>query len=196
MHRICAKSCRLVALLLCQLLVLEPVLAEVPNFQNAIRVVVVEGNGARNVVQQIPARPLTVRVEDTSGTPISGATVVFTAPEGGPSGEFPSGSNTLTIITNDNGLAIAGGYHPNGFAGSYQIQVRAEARGQTATTAISQSNVTQQGGRGKWLTILTIAGAAVGAGIAVHSFRNNRSTPTETTPTISLGGTSVGAPRQ
>src|SRR5262249_29115929 len=132
---------RSVVVLLCPLLLLQPLFARQPGAQSSIRIVVVRGDRARNVIEQIPAEPLTVRVEGLSRQPIVGATVIFTAPSTGPSGQFANGSAIVNVTTNQDGLAVAEGYHPNGIAGSYLIQLRAQYQGQLASLAIEQTNI-------------------------------------------------------
>src|SRR4051794_11399129 len=112
---------RLGIVVLCLSLMVQPLPA-----QQALRIVVVEGGNARNVVQQIAARPVAVRIEDAGGRPISGATVTFTAPSAGPSGDFANDSPSLTVFTGDDGIAAARGFHPNALTGAYQMLVRAE----------------------------------------------------------------------
>ncbi len=63
------------------------------------------------------AIPLTVIVEDQYLNPVSGATVVFTAPPSGASGLF-SGSTTANVVTNAEGQAAAT-ITANGTAGAF-----------------------------------------------------------------------------
>src|SRR5262249_33960058 len=126
----------------CQLLIMHPAIAQ-QTPQRGLRLVVVGGADAKNVVQQIAPKPLVVRVEDDR-RPIAGATVVFTAPQSGPSGEFENDSRTLTVVTGQDGLANAGAYHPNATAGPYQIRVNAQFQGATATAYISQINIAEK----------------------------------------------------
>jgi hypothetical protein len=157
--------------------------------QQGLRLVVVEGAGARNVVQQIAARPIAVRVEDSGGRPVSGASVTFTAPSAGPSGDFANDTPRLIVFTGDDGIAAARGFHPNNLTGNYQVQVRAEFQGQSAQAAIAQSNIGQRKGHGKAYLIVGIA-AAAGAAIVVRE----RNSSNNSTPTITFGGAAVGAP--
>src|SRR5262245_22549614 len=110
--------------LLCQMLVVVPVAAQQTSAPSAIRIIIVEGMGAKNFVDQIPPRPLIVRVEDTEKRPVFNVPVVFEAPTDGPSGEFVNDSNTLTVFTDPDGTAVAGAFHPNRLAGPYRILVR------------------------------------------------------------------------
>lgn len=194
------KSGRWIVAILCQWLALSPVFAQ----QSGLRIVIVEGTGARNVAQEIAPRPLIVRVEEANNQPVSGATVTFTAPGIGPSGEFENDTRTYRTITGEDGLAGSGPYHPNLATGDYQIQVRAEFQGQTATAFIRQANVGARKSRGKLFAIAAVAGAAVVAAIAAGSGGRQTTTtpptptptPSPTAPSISLGGSAVGAPNQ
>ena len=177
---------------LCQLLVLQSAFGQQPAGQS-LRIVVVEGEGNRNVVQQIPPRPLIVRVEDATNRPVAGATVVFNAPELGPSGEFGNDSRTMRVVSDQDGLASAGVFHPNSITGSYQIRVTAESQGETTTAVMSQSNIAEKKGRGKLIAIAAIVGGAVGAAIAFRNKDNGSSTSEG--PVITFGGAAVGAPR-
>src|SRR5437762_1776558 len=108
------KYCRqLLGAVLCQLLILQSGFAQQATPQTALKIFVVQGEGARNLVQQIPPQPLVVRVENER-RPVAGATVTFTAPMAGPSGQFTNGSTTLTVTTDSGGLALVDGFHPNG----------------------------------------------------------------------------------
>src|SRR5262245_51465518 len=133
-----AKYMRVPLALLCQFLILQPTFGQ-PQAARNLRITVVEGEGARNVVQQIAARPLVVRVDDNNG-PVAGATVLFQAPQTGPSGEFANDARTLRIVTGPDGLASAGAFHPNDITGPFQIRVSAESQGATAAIAIQQFN--------------------------------------------------------
>jgi hypothetical protein len=136
---------------------------------------------------------LLVRVEDGAGNPVAGATVIFTSPSVGPSGEFADDSRTVRVLTGPDGLASAGVFHPNATTGSYQIRVTAELQGEIASAVISQANIAEKKGRGKLIAALAIAAAAAGAAIAYS--RKNGNGGSADTPTITFGGAAVGAPR-
>jgi hypothetical protein len=105
----------------------------------ALRIVVLEGEDAVNVIQQKTAvRPL-VEVRDRNNLPVAGATVTFTIGGGGSTAAFAGGVPTLTVTTNAAGQAAAGGLNALG-SGAFQIQVQAAYQGQIATAAISQTN--------------------------------------------------------
>jgi hypothetical protein len=156
----------------------------------ALRIVVLEGEDAVNVVQQKTAvRPL-VEVRDRNNLPVAGATVTFTVGSGQPAA-FGAASS-VTVTTNAAGQAAATGFAPTGI-GQVTVQVQAAYQGQVATAAITQTNLaTAAGGAaaggatsggattggaatggaagaggGLSATTIVIAGAAVAAGGAV-----------------------------
>src|SRR5579862_8981759 len=88
-----------------------------------LNIVIVEGEGAINNIRQRTAREPIVQVEDENHKPVAGAAVLFTLPRGGATGVFPGGDKTLSIVTDQNGRAVAKGFQPNNVAGKYQIQV-------------------------------------------------------------------------
>ena len=115
-----------------------------------LKIVVVRGDGFTNNLKKRVAREPIVEVRDRNNKPVTGATVTFLLPGGGPGGTFAGGQNMLTVFTGPNGRAIATGFTPNNIAGTFNINVTASLQGQTATAAISQTNA--------------IAGAAAGGG--------------------------------
>jgi hypothetical protein len=190
---------RLPLAVLCEILILyaglaQPAIAQTTpaqaTAQAKLRIVVVEGEGAKNVAQQIAAKQLTVRVLDGNNRPVEGAAVTFIAPASGPSGDFTNDSKSIRILTSADGVANAGPYHPNATTGAYLIQVRVEFQRALATVNISQMNVGQSKSHKKMFAIIAIAGAAAGAAIAAHG-----SSSSSGAPTITLGGTAVGAPK-
>jgi len=162
-----------------------------------LRVQVVQGNDAQNVVEQIPSNPITIRVVDRNNRPVQGATVVFTAPDEGASGDFPSGSNTFQTITDEGGVARASEYHPNDIQGTYQIRVQISYLGEVATATIRQTNIAAKKSFGKLIVILAAAGAAGIAGTALAKGSGSKSSASSgapagaTIPTITFGGSTV-----
>jgi hypothetical protein len=145
----------------------------------ALRIVVLEGEGGVNIIQQQTAvRPL-VEVRDRNNVPVAGATVTFTIGGGGQSAAFAGGVQTLTVTTNAAGQAAASGLNAIS-SGAFQIQVQAAYQGQLATAAITQTNVATAaaasqagagaggaaggGGGGISATTLGIVGGAVAGG--------------------------------
>lgn len=108
--------------------------------QNAnLKIIVIEGEGAVNIIQQKTAVAPIVEVRDRNNLPVSGATVTFSI-GGGNSAAFAGGAQTLTVTTNAAGRAAAAALNPLG-GGSFQIRVSAAFQGQTAAATIAQTNV-------------------------------------------------------
>jgi hypothetical protein len=192
--------CRLFVSTLCVIFVAQSSFAAQDGV--GLRIQVMQGGDAQNVLEQIPATPISVRITDRNNRPITGATVVFTCPESGASGDFANGLTSFSTITDESGLAVAREYRPNDIAGTYQIRVRAEYLGEAATIAIRQTNIAAKKSMGKLIVIMAAAGAAGIAG-AAFAARGGSSAPSSNpgtgtpsnTPTISFGGSSVGGPK-
>jgi hypothetical protein len=170
-----------------------------------LNLVIVEGEGAINNVHQRVAREPIVQVEDENHKPVAGAAVIFLLPSRGAGGTFADGSHSLTVITDQQGRAVAHGLTPNATKGSYQIHVTASINGATANAAINQSNAVAAGAgtaaaaggiSGKIIAILAVAAAAAagGAYAATHTGGSSNTTPAPGT-TITPGAGTVGPPR-
>lgn len=150
----------------------------------AIKVLVQEGQGAINNIQQHRAKEPVVQVVDSEGTPIQGASVTFLLPDMGPGGSFADGLKMLTVQTDDKGQAVGRGLRPNQTAGNFQIRVTASYRGTTASAVISQINAAPAGasaGNGKkFLIIALIGGAAVGGLAAALGGKSSSSSSSST----------------
>lgn len=168
--------------------------------QGSLNLVIVEGEGAINNIRQRTAREPIVQVEDENHKPVAGAAVVFLLPNQGASGVFANGARSLTVMTDNQGRAVAHGFHPNGVQGQVQIKVSASYQGKTANATINQTNAVAAAGAAaaagisaKLIIILAAAGAAVAGGV-IAATRGGSSTPAATPTTISPGAGTVGAP--
>lgn len=103
----------------------------------ALRIVVLEGEDAVNIIQQRTAVAPVVEVRDRNDQPVAGAVVSFTIRSGRAS--F-NGARVLTVTTNATGRAVATGLTPTG-SGSLQIGASAVYQGQTAALTIAQTNI-------------------------------------------------------
>lgn len=167
-----------------------------------LRIMVLEGSGSQNTLERVPPAPISVRVMDRNNRPIPDATVIFTAPESGPSGDFVNGSNSIIVFTDQQGLAAAPQFRANSVQGAYQIQVQASYMGEAATLAVRQNNVAPKKSFGKIIVVMAVAGAAGAAGAAFAARGGGGSEPGSSTsppppaaitaPTITFGGSSVG----
>jgi hypothetical protein len=188
--------CAVLALLLYFQAVVQPVFAQAQPA--GIQLTVVDGEGTINNVGQRSSKDPVVRVEDTNGKPVAGASVVFTLPTEGASGVFGNGEKTLIVVSDARGEAAATGLRVNTVAGRLPIHVNAPYRGLTARTNITQFSMIvpgkRVGGRSAKLPLilLAIAGAAAG-GAAVALRSGNGSTPgTVAPPTITPIGITPG----
>lgn len=133
--------------------IIVALLAQAPVAQTAaLSIVVIEGEDAVNIIQQKTAVAPIIEVRDRNNIPVAGATVVFTV--GGNAGTFAGGLQTLTVVTNSAGRAIAAGLNPLS-SGAMQINVAATFQGQAAAATITQTN---------FVTAAQAASAASGAG--------------------------------
>ncbi|HWQ56208.1 MAG TPA: hypothetical protein VN442_21150 [Bryobacteraceae bacterium] len=167
-----------------------------------LNIVIIEGAGAINNVRQRTARAPIIQVEDQNRRPVAGAAVVFMLPERGASGIFPNGSRTVTMMTDNQGRAVARGIRLNKVQGRMDIRVTASHQGRTAAIAISQTNaipLAAAAGMGIGLKVLIIAATAAGlsaAGVAVARSTGGDNTSTAgRTATVTPGAGTVGPPR-
>src|SRR5262245_30137533 len=107
-----------------------------------LRIVVLEGEDAVNIIQQKTAvRPM-VEVRDANNLPVAGATVVFTIQQGGGAARaaaFANGRSAFTVTTDAAGRAASGPLRALG-SGALRIEVQASYQGQAATATITQTN--------------------------------------------------------
>jgi hypothetical protein len=181
--------------ILCALLVFC-ILTASADAQNAgFKVVVQEGQGAINNIQQHRAKePVVLVLEDEK--PVQGASVTFLLPDTGAGGAFNDGARMVTVQTDEKGLATGRGLHPNQTAGTFQIRVTVSYHGETAGAVISQVNAAPAatgGGGKKYLIIALIGGAAAaGLGAALGGKKGSStvvSTITNPPPTVLVPGT-------
>jgi hypothetical protein len=176
--------------------------------QQALNLVVIQGDGAINNIRQRTVRQTIVRVEDQNHKPVTGAAVVFSLPSQGAGGTFAGGAQTLTVMSTKEGIAVAKGFRPNQLAGQFQMHVNASFAGQTATATIVQTNTVAAVAAGagaagaaaaistKVIVIVAVAAGAAAAGGAVAATRSGGggSSPSSMPTVISPGTGTVGAP--
>jgi hypothetical protein len=175
------------------------VLAQTPG----IKIVVVEGQGAINNIQQKRAKEPVVQVVDAANAPVTGASVTFLLPDSGASAFFGTTNRMLTIQTDAKGQAVGHGLRPNSTPGRFQIRVTASYQGETASAVIEEINAqpagaTKGGGGGKkFLIIALIGGAAAGGLVAAKGSKSGGSTvsnPSSPPGTVLVPGTPVLQP--
>ena len=191
----------LVYLILCHFLRL-PAFAQTP--QGALRITIVEGDGAVYAIRQRAPKDPVVQVEDENRRPLNGAVVVFFLPDTGPSGEFFNGQKTITVTANPQGRATATGLKLGTASGPMQIRVTASSSGLTASTVINQYVGTAQRSSGglstgaKVVIFLAIAGGAAAGAVFATRGKNSSSSGASTAPpsvVITPGTPTVGGPK-
>lgn len=179
----------------------------------SLRIVILDGEGALNNIQERTAREPIVQVQDENHKPVAGAAVLF-AIHGGGSGagaSFAGGASTLSVTTDADGTARAAGLISNKAQGSWQIAVTATVGGLTASMVINELNVlppspspspessTTTGVHPGFHWIMSkpvmIAGGVVVAGVVatVVAMEANSGSPTQITPGSPVVGPPAGA---
>src|ERR1035438_9457959 len=136
-----------------------------------LNLVVLEGEGATNNIRQRTARDPIVQVQDENHKPVAGAIVVFTLPSNGAGGAFANGAKTLTMVSDNQGQAVA-----------------AASGGATAGAGVSA----------KLIAVLAVAGAAVAGGVYYATHSGSGTPAAAVIPpgaTIVAGTGSAGPPR-
>jgi hypothetical protein len=105
---------------------------------SGLRIRVVSGEDAVNIIQQKTAVAPVVEVRDRNDLPVAGASVVFLI--GGKGARFAGNATKLQLATDASGRATASGIEAIG-KGAVRIEVQASYQGETATATISQTNV-------------------------------------------------------
>jgi hypothetical protein len=206
---------RLVALLVVLLLLFEPVAPlkaqSMPDNAppSSLQIVILDGEGALNNIQERTAREPIVQVQDEKHRPLAGALVLFAihGGAGGAGAAFEGGASTLSVLTDANGVAHAAGLLANNLQGSWQIQVTASMGNLKTTTVIHESNVppspqsqTNNAPKTKPSThwpfskpvTITIAGGLVVAGAVIYYVVADLNSSSGTKITTGTG--TVGAP--
>ena len=172
-----------------------------------LTVVVLEGEGAFNNIKRKLARDPIVEVRDENNKTVTGAEVVFTLPEGGPTATFAGGVRKFTATSDAQGRAQTTGLKPNTREGRFNIKVSAAMDGKTGSAIISQSNTLAGGvvgvgmdksgmsGKTKLLIAILIGGGA-GGGVYAATRGGGSAGPSGPIPTsLSAGAVTVGGPR-
>ena len=163
----------------------------------SLKVVIIEGDGAVNLVRNKTAIAPIVEVRDRNNLPVPGAVVTFSL-AGSKTAVFAASSETLTITTNAAGRAAVPVLTPVA-AGEVQIAVSASYEGHTASAVITQTNaasateaaaaggVTTKPPSSSGRSMAKIAGiAGVAGGVAAATLAVKAGTPESTVPATPL----------
>jgi hypothetical protein len=169
---------------------------------SALNLKSVEGDGATYAPGSRATRGVTVLVTDETGRPVDGATVGFSLPMTGPSGEFASGGRTEIVTTKADGRASVWGMRWNRIAGPFEIRVSAVKGAARVSIMLTQNLAgdaakpaalsTSGGGSHKWVWI-GLGGAAAVAGAVAAGAASKGSTGGSGT-VASTGVVQIGAP--
>jgi hypothetical protein len=128
-----------------------------PSDARELRIIVLEGEDAVNIVKKKTAVSPVVEVRDKNNLPVAGVMVVFALPDSGTGAAFAHGAKTLSVLTNSAGKAIVPGMKPLG-TGTFKIGVTASMQGQTAApVTMVQTN---------YLTLVAANAAGASSGVA------------------------------
>lgn len=105
---------------------------------SGLKILVIAGEDAVNIIQQKTAVAPVVEIRDRNDLPVAGVPVTFTI-AGAKSASFAGGVQTITVTTNAAGRAAVSGLTPLS-NGAVQINVQAAFQAQTATATITQTN--------------------------------------------------------
>lgn len=184
-------------------LIAAPMPAQTPAAPTQINIVILEGEGAINVVRQRAARETMVQVEDQNHKPVAAAAVTFFLPNEGASGVLSNGSRSMTVLTDAEGKAALRVVRVNNVRGNMQIRVEASYQGLTKSAVINQTTLLNAGASsgglisGKLLAILLIgaAGAIAGGLVAANSGGSSSSSSAAAATTVTPGTPAVGPPK-
>ncbi len=165
-----------------------------------IKIVVLQGEGARHSIRSRHGVQTVIEVRDQDSRPLPGAQVVFQLPAAGPGGTFPGGRLTQRTVTDARGQASTAGFAPNDQEGRFNLKVIAVSGDLKAEAVVSQVNQARteidarRRSKKPWI-VLALGGAA--AGIIAATRGGGGSAAAAPTPTITLvpGPVSVGGPR-
>jgi hypothetical protein len=165
-------------------LILSQATAQTQSSSIAIRVV--QGDGAINSIRLRRGHDPVVQVFDPSGEPLGNATVSFLLPASGAGATFGESELSLTVQTDNRGMAVGRGLIPNRIEGQFRIRATASWRGESASIAITQTNAeaTPASGKSKWIAIAAAVGGAAVGGIVLASRGGSNGAP----PGGSTGG--------
>jgi hypothetical protein len=190
-------------LLLLSGIAVEQQAATASSLQNGASIQIVEGDGAINSIRLHRGHEPKVRLTDNEGTPIFGAAVTFVLPATGPSAAFADSGLSLTVMTDERGVAIGRGLRPNGIPGQFRIRVTASWRDSPAVATLVQTNAEPviHPGHTKTIALIVLIAGAAGGGAAIALGKSGGSgqsaiTAAQTVPgSIISGNPTLGPPR-
>jgi hypothetical protein len=170
--------------------------------QSTIAIRAIQGDNAINSIRMRRGHDPVVQVLDSSGEPLGNATVSFLLPASGPSATFGETAQSLTVQTDNRGMATGRGLVPNRIEGQFRIRATASWRGESASVSLSQTNAEAVAttSRSKWIGLAAAIGGAAVGGILLATRGGSTPEPGGNTGgsspgTIVPGSPSFGPPR-
>ncbi len=165
--------------LLSTLLAVSPLpAADISSDPALLQIRVVDGEGELHPCGGRATHGLIVQITDETGKPVENATVSFRLPDEGPTGTFASGLRSEIVTTTPEGRAAVWGMLWNRAPGRVDVRITA-SKGQARAGSIAGlflsdkvpaktvASSTGQGGHGRLLLYVVMAGAAAAVGGAV-----------------------------
>jgi len=170
--------------------------------QSPVTIRVVEGDRAINSIKLRRGHDAVVQVLDAAGEPVKGASVTFLLPASGPGAWFGESDLSMTVPTDERGMAAARGLRPNRLEGQFRIRVTSSWRGATGTATILQTNAEPlpKSSKTRWIVLAAVGAAAAGGAVAAMHGGSSQSGTTSGTSagaggTIVAGSPGFGPPR-
>jgi hypothetical protein len=166
--------------------------------QGGAAIQIVEGDGAINSIRLQRGHDPVVRVVSPDGEPVAGAIVTFLLPATGPSASFADKGLSITVVTDDHGVAIGRDLRPNRVPGQFRIRVTTNSRDSAAVATLVQTNAEPviHSGHSKTIAIIVvIAGAAIGGAALALGQKSGSTGQSATTGAPAAAGTIIsGSP--
>lgn len=166
-----------------------------PPGAKKLNILILKGDGAINNIKARTARETIVEVRDENNKPVAGAAVVFLFPNNGPGVITPSGTNTVSTMSDAQGRAAVRGLKSNGQSGKYNVQVRANYQQSFGQVSFVQSNLVAAAGAVSGLTLGLIVAAGAAAGAGAYLGTRGGGTPARPTVGVNAGTPSAGPPK-
>jgi hypothetical protein len=171
----------------------------------AITIRVIQGDNAINSIRMRRGHDPVVQVLDSTGEPLANATVSFLLPASGAGATFGESGLSLTVQTDEHGMAVGRGLIPNRIEGQFRIRATVSWRGEAASASLTQTNAEapSTSSKGKWAILAVVLGGAAVGGIVLglHGGGGSNSNQasggggsTTSSGTIVAGSPSVGPP--
>lgn len=161
--------------------------------QPGISIRVVQGDNAINSIRMHRGHDPVVQVSTDAGEPLAHATVSFLLPASGASATFGDRGLSVTVDTDEHGMAAGRGLTPNTVEGQFRIRVTASWRGDAANASIQQTNAEPgiKSAKAKWIVIAAViaGGAAAGGIAAMHGGSGSNPAAGATTGSTATGAT-------